>query len=393
MKILIINDYGFETGGVATYIFNLKEQLKRNGHIAKILSSDAYPEKKHFSDYEFRGINENSQLRVFPYIFNLRAWIKFRKILKEFKPDVIHINNIYYHSSPSILVPLKNIPTLMTLHSYEIICPAGTLIFPSLKPCKNSFGKNCIRCIGKMRYYPEKIKRIILKRLLKNIDMFIVPSNHIKKELKKRGFDSIKRTYNGIKPLKYSKIEKNNNLLYVGRLSKEKGVKYLLKAMPMTIKKLPKVHLDIVGDGPEKDNLINLTKKLKLEKNVTFIGQIPNKKIEKYYKKSSIVIIPSICPESFSLVGIEAMSVGRSVVASNVGAIPEWLEDEKTGYLVEPKNPKQIAEKVIKLLSNRKLMEKMGRNAREKAEKEFDIKKHVGKIEKVYKEVIEKYRR
>src|SRR5665648_1288137 len=115
--------------------------------------------------------------------------------------------------------------------------------------------------------------------------------------------------------------------------------------------------------------------------------QILYSEVEKYYKKANIVIVTSVWPEPFGLIGSEAMSVGRPVIGTKVGGIPEWLEDGETGYLVEPGDPKQIAENVIKLLSDRKLMEKIGRNAMEKA-KRFNIKKHVEEIEKVYKNVI-----
>ena len=177
----------------------------------------------------------------------------------------------------------------------------------------------------------------------------------------------------------------------MGRLSKEKGIKYLIKAMTDITKKIPAVHLNITGGGPEKENLERLIKQLKLEKNVSFIGQIPNKEIERYYKISNILIVPSICEEVFPLVGIEAMSAGRPVIGTRVGGIPEWLDDGKTGFLVDPGNSAQIAEKVIQLFSNRKLMDKMGENGRKKAE-QLDIKNHIKEIEIVYQEVIDKYK-
>ena len=207
----------------------------------------------------------------------------------------------------------------------------------------------------------------------------------------KTGILNIRNIYTGIKLLKYSKLIEGNNLLYMGRLSKEKGIEYLLKAMIDITKKIPTVHLNITGGGPEKENLEELIKKYKLEKNVSFIGQIPNKEIERYYKISNILIVPSICEEVFPLVGIEAMSVGRPVIASRVGGIPEWLNDGETGFLVDPGNSAQITEKVIKLFSNRRLMEKMGENGRKKAE-QFDIKKHIKEIEIVYQEVIDKFK-
>lgn len=392
MKILMISNYGSKIGGAEIYMFNLKEELEKRGYIVKILSSNAYPEKKHFNDYEFKGFNEKSVGRIIYYIFNPCSYFELKKILKESKPDVVHLHTIS-RASASILLCLKNIATVMTVHDYALICPDAIRLLPSLKICNRNFGRCCFECIGK-RYYWEEIKYGVYKKLLKNVDVFIPNSKFVGRILKRNKIRQISKDFKfGIRLLNYSMIREASNLLYVGRLTKEKGVEYILKAMPAIIKKILKTHLNIVGDGPEKENLKKLSKQLKLEKHVTFFGQIPNKEIGKYYKESTIAIVPSIWPEPFGLIGPEAMSVGRPVIASNVGGTPEWLEDGKTGYLVEPRNPKQIAEKVIKLLSNRKLMEKMGRNARKKVEKEFDIKKHVKEIEKVYREVIDKYKK
>jgi glycosyltransferase involved in cell wall biosynthesis len=387
----MVNDKGFESGGISSYLINFKKELKKAGYTIKILSSDINPEKKHFSDYKFRSFNKNRICRISFAIFNPFSYFKIKQILKEFNPDIIHLHNILNLASPSILCCLKNIPTILTIHDYGMICPVECKILPSLEVCNSSYGKNCIKCIGIKGYYYAKIKRKISERLFKNIDLFIAPSLRIKKDFMKTGILNIKNIYTGIKLLKYSKLNEGNNLLYVGRLSREKGIECLLKAMIDIIKKVPTVYLNIVGTGPEKQNLEELIKQLKLEKNVSLIGQVPNKEIGRYFEISNIVIVPSICEEAFVLVGIEAMSVGRPVIGSRVGGIPEWLDDGKTGFLVDPGNSAQITEKVIQLFSNRKLMDKMGEMGRKKAE-QFNIKKHIEEIGKVYQELINKYR-
>jgi glycosyltransferase involved in cell wall biosynthesis len=394
MKILMVEDLGFDNGGISSYLINAIEILKKEGHTVKILSSDVNPEEKHsdknayvYSDYTFRSSNKYRIIRLIIRIFNPFSYLKTKQILKEFKPDIVHLNNFLNIASPSILCCLKNIPTILTIHDYSIVCPTGFRMLP-LKVCNLSYGKNCIKCIGIKGYYYEKIKRKISERLFKNIDLFITPSVKLKKDLMKIGILNVRNIYTGIKLLKYSKLIEGNILLYVGRLSKEKGIKYLLKAMIDITKKVPTAHLNIVGNGPEKKNLEELVKQLKL-KNVSFIGQIPHKEIEWHYRISNIIIVPSICEEVFPLVGIEAMSVGRPVIGSRVGGIPEWLDDGKTGFLVDPGNSAQIVEKVIQLFSSRKLMEKMGENGRKKAE-QLDINNHMKEIEKVYQEVIGK---
>ncbi|PIO04479.1 hypothetical protein COT48_00160, partial [Candidatus Woesearchaeota archaeon CG08_land_8_20_14_0_20_47_9] len=204
---------------------------------------------------------------------------------------------------------------------------------------------------------------------------------------RKSGITSVEVFYLGVELLKYSRMRNENNLLYVGSFKKQKGVIYLLEAIPLIASKIPDIHLFVAGDGVERECLEAAVTRLKIGKYVTFLGWVPNKCLQEYYDKSNILVVPSIGPESFGLIGLEAMSVGRPVVASNVGGIPEWLDNGITGYLVEPGKPEQIAEKVIKLISDRESLKRMGLNARRKAET-FDINRHVIELEKIYRRVV-----
>ena len=178
--------------------------------------------------------------------------------------------------------------------------------------------------------------------------------------------------------------------MYVGRLEKAKGIYYLIYVYNKIFKLFPNARLIIAGDGKEKNNLIDLVKKFNL-RNIKFTDWLRDADIFPLCKSSSIIMVPSVWEEPFGLIGIEAMSVGRLVIASKVGGIPEWLDDNKTGFLVDPGNPDQIAEKIIQLFSDRKLMEQMGKNARKKAE-QFSIEKHANKIEKIYLKITEKFK-
>lgn len=388
----MINDYGSKIGGDLTYILNLKDALEKRNDVVKFLSSDVALWDKHFADYKFRSIGDNLINKALYYIFNPFSYLKLGKVLKDFKPDIIHIHNIYYQVSPSILAHLKKYPTVMTMHSYELICPNN--LIHSYSKSKNvkkiGFENNCCNYTG-IEYYYYKLKFMVYKRLCRNVDIFIPISNFVQEIFNKSGYETTQAINDGIKLLEYSKMGNSENLLYIGRLSKEKGAEYLLKAIPLIIKEIPTIHLDIIGDGDQKHKLECLSKELNLEKIVTFIGSVPYEKVERHYKDANIIVVPSVWHEPFGLIGPEAMSVGRPVIASNVGGIPEWLEDEKTGYLVEPGNSEQIAEKVIRLFSDRNLLEQMGGNARKKAE-QFSIENHVIKIENIYKELVEKYK-
>ena len=388
MKILFINDYGFPEGGAESYIENLKEILEKKGHQVKIFASNAHPELRHFNNYSFQSINTNSFLRFIPYTFNLSSYFSLKKVLKEYKPDIVHLHYIFYHTSPSILLLLKDIPTIMTLHAHEIIAPIG---ISTNKKCKHSNIGYCPYCVGMPNFFIEKFKRYLFNFLSNNIDTYISPSKYYFSLYTRYGLKNIKKIFNGINLFDNYKLKKNHCVVFVGRLTLEKGVQVLIKSIPMILKKIPDLKVFIIGSGAYYKELTLISQNLKISNNIFFVKKVERQKLLRYYRRAGILIMPSVWEETFGLVGIEAMSVGRPVIASRVGGIPEWLDDGKTGFLVDPGNPDQIAEKVIKLFSNRKLLEQMGKNARKKAE-QFSIEKHVIKIEKIYKELIEKYK-
>jgi len=158
------------------------------------------------------------------------------------------------------------------------------------------------------------------------------------------------------------------NILSIGRIVEKKGLKYLIMAMQEVIKKYPDVTLFIGGDGPEKDNLIQLCSELKLERNVVFLGFIPVEKIAERYASSDIFILPSIetkygDTEGLGIVLLEAMACGIPVIGSDIGGITDIIEDHKTGLLIKPGDPEDIAKKILLLLSERELQTYLSRNA------------------------------
>ena len=385
----MITDNGFEQGGISTYLLAIKKLLEKKNTV-KLLTSNQNSSRARFSDYEFKGFNNTPLLIQLIYrIYNPFSAIELNRVLKSYKPDIVHLHFIFGNTSPSILPCLKSIPTIMSVHCQSLIRPIDLIYNPLI--CKHGTDDYCRKCIGTFKYYYNRIKYLLYRINMSNIDLFLSNSQFLAKSLHNACVSPTRTIQLGIKLLNYSKITEWNKLVYVGRMEKQKGIEFLLIAMPNIINNIPDVHLELVGDGFEMKYLKQLVKELRIEKNVTFVGWIPNNRIKNYYKKSTIALVPSLWSESFGLVGLEAMSAGRPVIASRVGGIPEWLEDGKTGFLVEPRNPKQLAEKIIYLLSNRKLLQEMGKNARKRAE-QFSIEKHVNEIEKIYLDVINKYK-
>ncbi len=389
MKILRIVSSGFEEGGVENGIVLLQPMLKELGHEVKILSSDSHPELKHFNDYTYK--KPRGLLGKFGYTWNFDAARTLKKVLDEFKPDLVHLHTVG-HASPSILFALKGTPTVATIHGPEGY--TKSLLHWCLPPSDFKGGTyefTDLTLTGRLRYwYYRYLNYPIYKRGLKNIGTFVTLSHYMHKLMREEGIES-EYVPNGttlldLKPITPEGSTSRHTLLYAGRLEKFKGVSYLLAAMPAIVRAYPDVQLYIVGDGRERGELLAQSHSLGIEHHVSFLGHRSRGELSTFYEKASIVLLPSIWPEAFGKTGIEAMSVGRPVIASDVGGISDWLHDSENGFLVPPKKSDALAQAVIKLFADRELYQKFSQNARKTAE-QFDLSVHLQKMLALYDKI------
>jgi glycosyltransferase involved in cell wall biosynthesis len=221
----------------------------------------------------------------------------------------------------------------------------------------------------------------LILRLTNNTpDKVICVSNAIlneTKKIEKIQQDRLIKIYNGVeinkKLKKQIKKGKKLNLIYVGRLSKEKGVRYLIEAFNKIYN--DQLRLLIVGDGKEREKL----EKLAGEK-IEFLGY--RRETYSLLNSSDIFILPSLT-EGCSISILEAMSLGKPIIATNVGGTPELIQDGKNGLLISSKDIIALKEAIEKLVKDKKLRDKFGKNNKNKI-KEFDIKKVIKKYEKIY---------
>ena len=279
------------------------------------------------------------------------------KLIKKEKINVIHAHWIVPQGFLAYLCKkLFKIPYVVTAHAGDIF------------PLKSSFF------------------RFFLSLTIKNSDYCTANSTFTKKELEKiSGKKDIKIIPMGVDFNLFSQRDKNRNLmrkygikrefiLSVGRLAEKKGIKYLIMAMDNVVKKFPEAKLVIVGDGPERNNLEILAKKLNLGKNVIFVGRVENKYLPEFYSTADLFAGPSIVTKSgdtegLGVVFLEALASGTCVVGNNIGGIPDIIENNKTGILVRQKDSKQLANAIIKLLSNPKLRKNLALNGQKKVKK------------------------
>lgn len=410
MKILQINKFHYIEGGTERYYLELSKVLERHGHeIAHFSMQDPRNFKSKWSKYfvsnlSFRNVDYRLGLKIIGrMIYSIEAKKKINELLDSFTPNIVHIHNIYNHISPSILPEIKkrNIPIVQTIHDYHLIAPNKNL-FHGEKICeitkKNVYYKAIFhRCI-KNSYSASFLTAITMyihrfsKIYLDNIDHFLTPSKFIKQKLIEYGFNAEKITVipnfitiDGNIKKESIKIKKNY-ILYIGRLSSEKGLDFLLEI----VRKLPNIHFKIAGTGPQESQLRKKSKKYGL-KNIFFLGYQPEWRRKWLIKNSYFSIFPSLWYEGFGLVVLESNVYGKPLIASRIGGISEVIEDKITGLLFEPGNINDCIEKILTMWKNTKLVRELGKNARVRVFQDFNERAHYNRLMQVYQAVMKKY--
>ncbi|MCX6749291.1 MAG: glycosyltransferase family 4 protein [Candidatus Pacearchaeota archaeon] len=366
MRILIINDHLNPSGGAETFINTLKINLEKKGHIVKLLGSK-------------KGENLPSILSRW---YSLKWYKRTKEEIKNFKLDIVHINNCVRVISPSVIDAALNsdMPVVLTFHDFHYLCHRLGGIYNENRQKRYLYRHKCFfpGCLGydeDIKDIPrnlwKKAKLILHRKILKGKNIcFIAPSQILAKSMEKFLEVPVKVINNGINiPEKRTKYEKI--ILFVGSLNEEKGF-HKISSVLNNVKSYKVV---VLGSGPLKKMLESKYK------NIEFLGF---QKPDNYYKKASIAVIPSIWMENFSYSVLEAMAYGLCVLGSDIGGIPEQIKDKQTGILFKRGNKKDFEEKLNYLLKNPKEIKKLGGNARKYARKNFSWDKITRKYEKVY---------
>lgn len=243
---------------------------------------------------------------------------------------------------------------------------------------------------------PKKLSyRIFIKQALKRASYITATSQLLKEKttkLSKHTKDKIKVIPFGVNlPSEMYPFPANDEikLCFIKGHRFKYGPDILIKAISKVIKKIPNLTLSIAGEGEITEELNALVDKLDLREHIKFTGFIDNKQIYEFIKNHHIMIMPSVMEsESFGVAVLEASACSRPVIASRIGGVPEVLIDEKTGYLVEPKNIDQLAEKIIKLASDIQLIKEFGQNGYEFVAENYRWDENVKTMIELYERLI-----
>ncbi len=313
--------------------------------------------------------------------------------------QLLHIHD------PDIFRDLRaECPAIITLHNHSSYCPSGTKYLADrelqcdriMNPLGCTWGHLVDGC-GSRR--PQKILKKwhhtyhFLEALKKLRIPIIANSNYVRNQIINSGVSpdrvitlrcAVRSPQSQPQPLT-SEIHQDQQILFVGRIVPDKGVKWLIKALAQTE---PRIHLHIAGDGWEQPDMQKLATDMGLNDRITWHGWCNYDKLSTLYHQSLAVVFPSVWPEPAGLVSLEAYAHYRPVIASAVGGIPEHVQDNVTGILVTPHHISQLAAAINHLASNYHQTRQMGEQGQAWYQQEFTIDVHARHLEKIYAQTI-----
>ena len=379
MKIALCSDWYYpKIGGIATHIKGLAKYLSRLGHEVQIITVRNFDEN--YKDEDGNVIRVNASTIPGIQILSPLNLKQVKKVILEEKFDIIHGHHAFTPISLySISLASKyGIPTVLTAHSLGMGYQYGIVwktLKPILYPVKKAFDK-----ADKIIAVSEAVKQF----------MSHIVSHPEKIEVIPNGIDLEQFIYvpNGKKLREELDLPPDAPIaLFVGRFSIRKGVHILIDAFKHVVKEIPDAQLLIAGKGFLKEYLKHKVKANRITENVKFLGCIFGEILAKFYAASDVFVCPSVFSEAFGIVILEAMASGRPVIATRVGGIPEIIDHEVNGLLIEPHDVKELSNAIIRLFSDDRERFEMGRNARKKVEDCYDWKKLIFDILNVYEGV------
>ncbi len=370
MKIALVSPYDFAyPGGVVNHIMSLGSHLAEMGHEVKFIAPASSPITT-LGD-RFIHIGKPRAIPVSGSVARVtispRLSTKITEMLEKENFDIIHLHEPLMPMLCTTVLRMSRTANVGTFHAfdgkgYNIAKPFGPIIFKRWfskldghvavsKPAKNFVNK----------YFPADYKIIPNGIDTRHFSPNVVPIDEL--------FDG------------------KLNILFVGRLEKRKGAAYLLKAYEQVKRDIPNSRLIIVGPGTKlRDKYEKLVKKLDL-KDVVFAGYTNYEELPRYYKTADVFCAPATGWESFGIVLLEAMAVGKPIVASNIEGYASILTHRAEGLLVPPKDEKSLAQALTSLLNDEKLRQEMGAKGILKA-KDYDWKCVAKRVEALYSKVL-----
>jgi glycosyltransferase involved in cell wall biosynthesis len=291
----------------------------------------------------------------------------------------------------------QRIPVAMTVHDFNHVCPQKWMVRSDGLPCTEGFGSRCLvrNCPGSRSGWAWRpyqgmrwLKTALHRRMLKAwVDMFITPSAALGWWMTTSlRTEKVTTVPNFVHPPKSwaQPRDKRDGLLYVGRLSKEKGVDVLLRALQLIRRDVPEAALTVVGDGPTRPLLKALAERLGIAEAVTFTGPLENRMLGGHYRRAIACVLPSLWMENCPVTALEALSHGTPLLGSDLGGLPEIIREGTTGLLFPRGDHERLAGQAVRLLRDPDLLGQLSAGALTAFQRDYSPDEHFTRLTAVY---------
>lgn len=382
MKILIINDFKIPVGGVENYLLILLGRA----------------EKK---DLEFKLYGKEKEPNFIKKFYNLETKREIRQLIESFNPDLIHAFGIGRVVTPSFMkeAAIKGIPIIVSFRDYHYICPKTYMIDDKGKVVSSheSFFECLFYHMPKYNIFYSILKYakvLFHTRLINNYaNYFLTPSDHLTHWVKKKfpGLDG--ETLRNPAMLEYSGVDydfkERKNILYVGRISKEKGLWTAIQSFQGIQDKYKNQKLLIVGEGAVKNQIVNFITTNKINW-IELLGWQNREELVRLYSKAKFTVVPSEWMESYGNVVLESFMCKTPVIVSNLGEIENTVRVSKGGLIFKMGSVDDLRDKMRQLLNNPELCASLSNSGYQYAKK-LTFEKNISDLKKIYFKVVKSH--
>ena len=389
MRVVVAhNFYGSRAMGGESVVFRQEvELLRRFGHEVETIEC----ENAEIERYSFG----KKVISAFNFGFSREVYDRTIGLFRRFQPEVLHVHNYKFVLTPSVFQAARDmgVGTVLSIHNYRLICPAGQFrrgVIPC-EECLNHCASRILWRSGCASSFSNRALQYAFyletrKPLLKNVDVFVTPTEFARQLFIRGGFPAHKimvKPYFFSEPttisLESTRTKSESGALFVGRLSEEKGIRFLIEAWrdvdcPLTI----------VGDGPMSEWV-----KANAPSNTTVLGEKKRSETLELLRQSEFLVFPSICYEGLGMTLLEASALGVPVIASDLGGRREVVKDGVSGLLFDVKDRTSFVSAVRKLHRNSSLRNSLSSGARMVYTKNYTPEKNIELLNEIYRQAID----
>lgn len=400
MRILIVNYRYYPAGGPEKYMFNITRLLEEHGH--EVIPFSTHSSKNVDTPYEKYFVDSIGSGDAFHYeeykktpkvikqllersIYSVEVKKAIQKEIRETKPDLVYVLHFINKLSPSVIRGAKEmgVPVVARLSDYFLLCPRFDFLCQG-KVCEDCLTKGYGSCIRKKcvkgSLFASGVRVLAMKiqnwmKVYDDVDAFVTPSRYLREKLIANGFQAEK--IHCIPTFTSSSAKSEEPVLgqyglYFGRIAEEKGVETAVRAY----EELPDHRLVIMGDDTTEEALrLKAYVKEHGLSNVEFVGYKSGAELEDVIRNARFTLIPSIWYDNLPNTALESFRFSKPVIASDIGSLPELVEDGVNGFLFQPGNCKEMAKRILQL-DDESLVISMGQNSHRKLKEIFSSERH-----------------